>query len=136
MLTIKTQKDLRKLNDKYKLDSDSQETARAYKFVTREGFSPMNIPIKIQYIVGQQYQVSIVNTDERVECGAGINLATLRWCQRMKGSDRRNRVLTMEFRVSDIAAIPILNDGKFRVRCCKVIGEYGKIWRWLNMNIW
>ena len=140
MLTIKTLKDLHELDRKYKYDKDSQETIRAYKYVTKDGWSPMSWLGCIQYIVGQEYQVSEVDTDTRNDCGAGINLATLKWCQVMsRNTGGTTKIFIMEFQVKDIAAIPMsinnYNDGKFRVRHCKVIRECDKIWRWLTTDI-
>jgi hypothetical protein len=75
----------------------------------------------IIYEIGNSYAVADANTDETVDCGAGINLATLRWC--MEGWQPGYRILLAEFTAADIAAIPIGTDGKFRVHCCNIVGE-------------
>ncbi|MGH7176568.1 MAG: pentapeptide repeat-containing protein [Tepidisphaeraceae bacterium] len=92
---------------------------RAYKLVTAEGIGPFNGGIT--YEVGKEYAVSDASTDEAVECGPGINLATLDWC--MKEWNTGYRILVAEFTAADIAAIPACTDGKFRVRRCRIVAE-------------
>jgi uncharacterized protein YjbI with pentapeptide repeats len=92
---------------------------RLYKLVTAEGVGPFNGGIT--YAVGQSYAVADADTDETVQCGAGINLATLDWC--LKGWREGWRILVAEFTAADIAAIPIGTDGKLRVRRCRIVGE-------------
>ena len=61
-----------------------------------------------------------METDPLVECGRGINLATLPWC--CANWQPGYRILVAEFKRADIAAIPNSN-GKFRVRKCRIVAE-------------
>ena len=72
---------------------------------------------------GEVIEVEDADTDERTECGPGINVATLAWCLRERRPE--HRILIVAFDAGDIAAIPWTGDGKFRLRRCRVVGEYG-----------
>lgn len=98
---------------------DQPGKIRAYKLVTKGGYGPW-YP-EITYKTGQKYEVADCDTDEQSQCGAGINLATLDWC--MKEWEPGRRILIAEFEASEIAAIPIGSDGKFRVKSCEIVGE-------------
>jgi len=98
---------------------DQPGKIRAYKLVNSGGEGPYNGGI--EYHQGGEYQEPDANTDENVQCAAGINLATLDWC--MKEWRDGYRILIAEFEATDIAVIPIATDGKFRVRKCKIVGE-------------
>jgi hypothetical protein len=91
----------------------------AYKLVTDEWTGP-TYP-GITYEIGAEIAVDNADTDVTVHCGRGVNVATLAWCMRewMPGY----RILTVEFRAEDIAAIPTGTDGKFRLFRCRVVGE-------------
>ncbi|MDE1828671.1 MAG: hypothetical protein KGH65_05930, partial [Candidatus Micrarchaeota archaeon] len=69
----------------------------------------------------KSYEVADASTDENRQCANGINLATLPWC--MHNWEPGYRILIAEFTAEDIAAIPLGNDGKFRVFRCKIVGE-------------
>ena len=92
---------------------------RAYKLVTADGVGPYNGGLR--YEIGQAVAVTDADVDPIVQCGAGINLATLDWC--LLHWEPGFRVLIAEFTASDIAAIPTATDGKFRVRRCAIVGE-------------
>ena len=98
---------------------DQPGPIRAYKLVTAAGVGPFNGGIT--YAIGEESSVSEANTDTTLQCGAGINLATLDWC--MREWREGYRILVAEFFASDIAAIPVATDGKFRVRKCRIVGE-------------
>ena len=49
---------------------------RLYKLVTAAGIGPYNGGIT--YVVGESYEVA-ANTNETIQCGAGINVASLDW---------------------------------------------------------
>jgi hypothetical protein len=91
---------------------------RAYKLVTADGRGPIHGGLT--YEVGKSVEVKKANCDESVQCGAGVNLATLPWC--MKEWLPGHRILLAEFTARDIAAIPN-GDGKFRVHRCKIVKE-------------
>jgi hypothetical protein len=91
----------------------------AYKLVTADGDAPFNGGIR--YEIGKSYEVLNACTDETEHCARGINLATLDWCMREWSSS--HRIFLAEFEASDIAAIPVCTDGKFRVFRCKIVGE-------------
>lgn len=99
--------------------ADQPGKIRAYKLVNENGEGPYNGGIK--YEVGKSYSVDDANTDDTVQCAAGINLATLDWC--LKEWYEGYRILIAEFTAKDIAAIPVASDGKFRVHRCKIVGE-------------
>jgi uncharacterized protein YjbI with pentapeptide repeats len=103
---------------------DQPGKIRAYKLVTKDGDSPMCRQLgaePINYRIGSVVEADKVEVDEFADCGAGINLATLDWCLREWRIGYR--ILIAEFESSDIAAIPIAGDGKFRVTRCKIVGE-------------
>ena len=93
---------------------------RAYKLVDAAYRSPIQSTGKLVYAVGATVEVETVEPDDTVQCGAGVNLATLPWCIREWQPGRR--ILVVEFTAADIVAIPV-GDGKFRVRRCTVIRE-------------
>ena len=64
--------------------------------------------------------VDNADTDPTIECGAGINVATLPWC--LKNWTAGDRILILEFKKDDIAAIPV-GDGKFRLHRAQIVGE-------------
>lgn len=97
---------------------DQPGAVRAYKLVNKDGVGPFNGGIK--YEIGHDYAVD-ADTNDEIECAAGINLATLDWC--MMEWRTGYRILIAEFTAADIAAIPVASDGKFRVHRCKIVGE-------------
>ena len=92
---------------------------RSYKLVKASMEGPYNGGIT--YAIGQSYAIQGPDTDEAHECGAGINLAALDWC--LKEWREGYRILIAEHTASDIAAIPIGSDGKYRVGQCTIVGE-------------
>ena len=98
---------------------DQPGKIRAYKLVNADLVGPFNGGIK--YEIGGEYSVTDANTNDQIQCAAGISLATLDWC--MKEWLPGYRILIAEFEAADIAAIPVATDGKFRVHRCKIVGE-------------
>ena len=98
---------------------DQPGKIRAYKLVNASGVGPFNGGIK--YMIGKEYEVDDADTDAAVDCGKGINLATLDWCLREWKAGYK--ILLAEFQAKDIAAIPTGTDGKFRVHRCEIVGE-------------
>ena len=92
----------------------------ACKLVNGNGDSPISGTV-IRYIEGAEVSVDDADTDDTVECGAGINVATLDWC--MAHWKPGYRILRVTFTAADIAAIPMATDGKFRLHRCRVGGE-------------
>ena len=103
---------------------------RAYKLVDREYQSPIHPSGKLTYEIGSTVEAE-ADPDPNRQCGAGVNLATLPWC--LSNWRPGYRVLVMEFRKSDIAAIPV-GDGKFRCRKARVVREIPQeqIFEWLG----
>ena len=99
---------------------DQPGPMRAYKLVTASGDSPIHDK-KLNYKVGEKYEVKNPNIDVDKDCGSGINVATLDWC--LHNWKEGYRVLIVEFTAADIAAIPTANDGKFRLYRCTVVAE-------------
>jgi hypothetical protein len=98
---------------------DQPGLIRAYKLVTDQNTGP-HYP-GINYQIRQKYEVLDANCDEQTVCACGISLGTLDWC--MKEWRVGYKILVAEFSASDIAAIPIGSDGKFRVFRCEIVGE-------------
>ncbi len=74
------------------------------------------------YEVGKTYIEKDYCTDEQESCGKGLNVATLQWCLR-DNRDKDIELLEVQFKVSDIIAIPYATDGKFRVKKMKVLSK-------------
>ena len=99
---------------------DQPGKVRAYKLVTSEYMSPIQMSGRMTYTVGAVLECPNANPDPLVECGAGINVATLPWC--VANWRHGHRIMLVEFTAKDVAAVP-LSDGKFRLRRCKVLRE-------------
>ena len=93
---------------------------RAWKYLV-DGKSPYR---EAEYQAGKTYTETDVDADERVQCGKGLNVATLQWC--LWDSSKADEFLEVEFEVRDIVAIPIATDGKFRVRKFKAVRVIGR----------
>ena len=74
-----------------------------------------------KYEIGKEYEVEDGNSDERILCDKGINLATLEWCLRETNCDLTKTYAVFEFDPKNIIAIPYNSDGKFRVAKAKYI---------------
>ncbi len=92
---------------------------RAYKLVNEKNEGP--VYGGITFNLEKEYTEKDANTNENEQCGRGINLASLDWS--IREWKKKHKILIVEFKAEDIAAIPIGTDGKFRVRKCKVVGE-------------
>jgi hypothetical protein len=68
------------------------------------------------YKIGETYICEDGNSDERILCNKGINLATLEWCLMETNNDISKTYAIFEFYPFDILAIPFNSDGKFRVK--------------------
>jgi len=86
-------------------------TIRAFKVLDTGGQG--HIQGGLTYARDVQAEVPDADTSEHELCGAGIHLATLDWCLR---EWRPSLIIAaFDFTASDIAAIPLGTDGKFRV---------------------
>lgn len=99
---------------------DQPGPIRAYKLVDAEYRSPIQGHGKLTYRVDAGLSVENANANPTVECGAGINVATLPWC--LNNWQPGYHVMIVEFTAEDIAAIPV-GDGKFRLHRCRVVAE-------------
>lgn len=102
---------------------DQPGKIRAYKLINANGEGPYNGGIN--YLEGKVFTAQ-ANMDEKEQCAAGINLATLDWC--MKEWREGYRILIMEFTArrkdgTPNICVPIGSDGKFRVWECTMVGE-------------
>ena len=112
----------------------------AYKVSRSDGRSPIYLKIHPTLICkrGAKLVVKDANTRASQDCGRGVNVATLDWCYRTYLSYKHLRVGGRQFKCwlvrftgKDIAAIPNLGQGKFRlfrghvVRRVK-LNKYGK----------
>ena len=94
----------------------------AFKMVTKDGYSPIHTGCSpIHYKIHTTISVSNANTDNRVICGAGINVADIEWVKNNWKSG--SKLLLVSFHAKDIAAIPYGTDGKFRLFKCRVEKE-------------
>ena len=102
---------------------DQPGKIRAYKLVGKNAEGPYarnSGYVPIAYKIDGEYSEK-ADIDENRQCGAGINLGTLDWC--LRAWRPSYRILIAEFEATDIAAIPLGSDGKFRVHRCKIVGE-------------
>jgi uncharacterized protein YjbI with pentapeptide repeats len=99
---------------------DQPGAIRAYKLVDSNYQSPFQSSGKLTYHVGDTLSEPDADTDPNLDCGKGINVATLPWV--MAWWRPWCRIMLVEFTAADIAAIPS-GDGKFRVRRCTVVKE-------------
>jgi len=96
-----------------------QGKIRAFKLVNKNYEGVFQGGVK--YEIGKTIEEDNYDTDERILCARGLNVATLEWCLERKG--KGNIILEVEFTAEDIVAIPYATDGKFRLKRCKVIRE-------------
>ena len=75
--------------------------------------------MKYEIKKGKTYEEENGSTDERIDCDRGLNVATLSWCvwNRNKG----DIIIEVEFEAKDILAIPLVTDGKFRVKKFSIV---------------
>jgi len=130
-LDLKTMADFRKLikwNEDVVANADKVITA--YKLVDHKNQNFIHrSKRKVTYVVGKKVVNRKADTFINHSCAAGINVATLAWCRRLHGANYNyswhNRILkpkiiSVQFRLKDIAAIPINSGGKFRLFRCIV----------------
>ena len=96
-----------------------KEKIRAFKLVNKnfEG-----IYRRLKYKIGKEINEPDYDSDERILCSKGLNVATFEWC--LKNRETDNKILEVEFYAKDIVAIPYATDGIFRIKRCKVIKEW------------
>ncbi len=109
------------VSDLYSLKLLPKDTILTYWKYLKDGKSPYQGK---EYLVGKTYTEKDFNTDEREQCGSGLNVATLQWCLKDSGSNAE--LIEVQFKVSDIIAIPYFTDGKFRVKKFKVLRKITK----------
>ena len=86
----------------------------------------------VTYKPGDTIYVTDWNTDPYMSCARGLHVATEKWCRDDstnrpdRGKPRKwfhERLLLVEFKVSDIVCIPTYSNGKFRVKEFYVVKE-------------
>ena len=97
-----------------------KDKIRAFKIVNQNFESIFYSGIK--YKIGKMVEEKDFDSDERVLCSKGINVATLKWSLNRK--EIEDRILIVEFYSQDIVAIPYATTGIFRIKRCKVIKEW------------
>lgn len=110
-------------------------TIEAYKCITFRGRSPLYPGVGIKYFSGKRIAVKNADTSPMIECGRGINLGTLYWCERFSASSDSGffgRIMRVHFRVRDVAVIPTYSYGKLRVFKCRVIEPHNVVLRLLS----
>lgn len=112
---------------------------RAFKMMNHEGMSPTYPTTKpiLRCKIGATLVVRGANTSPS-HCGAGVNVATMKWIKRefTQATKRPPRLYEIKFRANDVAAIPVgypsnIPLGKFRLFRGTVTrrlpwGNYGK----------
>ena len=108
----------------------------AFKYVYKNGESPIQDTGKINYEVGKIYTEKDLDKSEFLDCGRGLNVADLGWCLRNMNLGE-HKLLEVEFLAKDIVAIPFNTDGKFRIKKLKVVREWtkAKIKKYMDMKI-
>lgn len=92
---------------------------------------------KLDIAVGNTLRVPKANTNRRQDCGAGVNVATRRWCIEsggrwnfhdrtegtyLHGNTKKSKDLFLvQFTKKDVACLPTASNGKFRLFRCKVV---------------
>jgi len=99
--------------------ADQVGPLRAYKLVT-DGYTGPTYK-GLCYRVGSVISDIKAEEDPLVECGCGVNLATLDWVLREWRPPLR--IMQVEFEREQLVCIPTCTDGKFRTTGCKVIKE-------------
>ncbi len=95
---------------------------RMWKYL-QDGKSPYQYAV---YNVDKTYKVKDFSIDEHEQCGIGLNVATLQWCLRDSLGKSDIELIEVEFKISDIVAIPYFTDGKFRVKTFKVLRKISR----------
>jgi len=98
---------------------DQPGKIRAYKLTDDSFRGPFYRGLT--YETGKELVVKDANCDDSIDCAPGISLATLDWC--MREWKPGYHILIAEFEAGDIAAIPVANGEKFRVKRCVIVGE-------------
>ena len=109
------------LPDLYSLKGQPPETVLRFWKYLKNGKSPYQ---HFKYEVDKEYEFDDYSADEQESCAKGGNVATLVWC--LKDSSVADEFIEVEFKVSDIVAIPYATDGKFRVKRFKVIRKINR----------
>jgi uncharacterized protein YjbI with pentapeptide repeats len=112
------------INDLYSLKLMPKDTVLTFWKYLKNGKSPIQDK-KIEYRVGKTYREKDFNTDETKDCGAGLNVGTLMWCLKYD-CDSDIELIEVQFKVSDIVAIPYFTDGKFRVKRLRVLRKISR----------
>jgi len=99
--------------------ADQVGPLRAYKLVTDDYTGPTYKGLC--YRVGSVISDIKAEEDPLVDCGCGVNLATLDWVLREWRPPLR--IMQVEFEREQLVCIPTCTDGKFRTTGCKVIKE-------------
>jgi uncharacterized protein YjbI with pentapeptide repeats len=84
-----------------------------FKYLRKNLKSPYQ---NFQYNIGKTYISENSNNNEFIQCGAGINVATLEWCLTNCGNNLIDYVIVeCEVNPKDLI-IPFNSDGKFRIK--------------------
>ena len=121
MLVICTKKDLNELRKL--VSKGSKRQVQAFRLARPDGRSyyfPAMYP-RLHTRKGVKLRVRSPCTDHSRLCGAGVNVATQRWCKKHTEWAYSLMVWRVQFRVSDVACIPWRSDGKFRLYRCTVL---------------
>ena len=100
---------------------------------SREGVYKGGVPFPDGSVVKDPNQIDY---NSRLDCGAGLNLATLEWCSSYAAPywDKNRIILKVKFNL-DAICIPFISDGKFRVQQCEVIGQVDQRGRLIKKKV-
>lgn len=128
MLRLRTYKDLMALKRAIKAGDDI--LVEAYRLANRDGGSyyfPNRKPT-LTTKKGAILRVKRPNRNIYQSCGAGVNVATMYWCADRCYCSWSTQLFSwsyiiwaVRFRTRDVACIPRMTDGKFRLYKCKVV---------------
>jgi hypothetical protein len=112
---------------------------QAYKLVDLDYQPIYHTKSKMKYSIGTTKKIKKWNTNPNHVCGKGLHVASLKWVlkvqQRRKHDGRPpTRIIAVQFRKSDIVAIPNIprsvifgrpldQKGKFRVKRLRVVSD-------------
>jgi hypothetical protein len=117
-------------NFKNLMKKHPDQVVRAYKYVSANWRGPYNPTVT--YKPGDTVYVTRWDSNPMVDCSNGLSVATEKWCRDdscnspVRGNPRKrgqDRLLLVEFKVSDIVCIPTYSDLKLRVKEFYVVKE-------------
>ena len=95
----------------------------AFKLVNAKYHSPYQTSGSPYYKIDSEVHTDEFDSDKRILCGKGINIATLDWCKNNRKTGWRILQVSFVVKSEDDICVPYASDGKFRVKAIKVERE-------------